>query len=344
MSKTVNSLAGIVSQVGTADVTAIRQFLFSNPSQPLVATGSGGCESSGDFLALLYGTRGGMAQAVTPYTFNSFSDNALRTAKIVLISKGGHNNDIIAATRRALEVNPAGTASINFSDSDRNEALKLFRKAGAPNAFVPSVHGTHDGFVSVGTSIAYFALLTKVFQPGVDLWKYMEAPEKPFTFCLNDGTTLAPSEFGKIRSYVLLHGSWGRPVASNLEGKMVESGLAPAIVCDYRNHCHGRFIWESNHLDETAVVMFISPRERDIAERTRKYLPASTKLVLIETAEDAPEASLDLLVRATEFFRAACDATGVNPVSPSNPGRIDKRVPISIPFVAEMRKNGPLTL
>ena len=338
MSKTGNSLAGIVSQVGTADVTAIRQFLFSNPSQPLVATGSGGCESSGDFLALLYGARGGMAQAVTPYTFNSFSDNALRTAKIVLISKGGHNNDIIAATRRALEVNPAGTASINFSDSDRNEALKLFRKAGAPNAFVPSVHGTHDGFVSVGTSIAYFALLTKVFQPGVDLGKYMEAPEKPFTFCLNDGTTLAPSEFGKIRSYVLLHGSWGRPVASNLEGKMVESGLAPAIVCDYRNHCHGRFIWESNHLDETAVVMFISPRERDIAERTRKYLPASTKLVLIETAEDAPEASLDLLVRATEFFRAACDATGVNPVSPSNPGRIDKRVPISIPFVAEMRK------
>lgn len=344
MNKTGNSLAGIVSQVGTADVTAIRQFLFSNPSQPLVATGSGGCESSGDFLALLYGARGGMAQAVTPYTFNSFSDNALRTAKIVLLSKGGHNNDIIAATRRALEVNPAGTASINFSDSDRNEALKLFRKAGAPNTFVPSVHGTHDGFVSVGTSIAYFALLTKVFQPGVDLGKYMEAPQKSFTFCLNDGTPLGPDDFKSVRSYVLLHGSWGRPVASNLEGKMVESGLAPAIVCDYRNHCHGRFIWESNHLDDTAVVMFISPRERDIAERTRKYLPASTKLVLIETVEDAPEASLDLLVRATEFFRVACEATGVNPESPANPGRIDKRVPISIPFVAEMRKNGPLTL
>lgn len=339
-----SALPGIVSQIEAADVTAIRQFLFSNPSQPLVATGSGGCESSGDFLALLYGARGGMAQAVTPYTFNSFSDNALRTAKIVLLSKGGHNNDIIAATRRALEVNPAGTASINFSDSDRNEALKLFRKAGAPNAFVPSVHGTHDGFVSVGTSIAYFALLTKVFQPGVDIWKYMEAPEKPFTFCLNDGTPLDPEDFKSVRSYVLLHGSWGRPVASNLEGKMVESGLAPAIVCDYRNHCHGRFIWESNHLDDTAVVMFISPRERDIAERTRKYLPTSTKLVLIETVEDVPEASLDLLVRATEFFRAACEATGVNPESPANPGRIDKRVPISIPFVAEMRKNGPLTL
>lgn len=344
MNNSSETLAGIVSQVGTADVTALRQYLFTNPSQPLVATGSGGCESAGDFLALLYGARGGMAQAVTPYTLNSFNDNALRTAKVVLFSSGGHNADIIAATRRSLEVNSGCTACINFSDSDRNEALKLFRKAKAPNAFVPPMHGVHDGFVSVGTSIAYFALLTKVFQPEVDLGKYMDAPEKPFTFCHNDGTPLGLQELGKIRSYVLLHGNWGRPVAVNLEGKMVESGLAPAIVCDYRNHCHGRFIWESNHLDDTAVVMFVSPRERDIADRTRKFLPARAKLILIETAEDAPEASLDLLIRATEFFHSACAASGVNPVSPANPGRIDKRVPISIPFVAEMRKNGPLSL
>lgn len=31
-------------------------------------------------------------------------------------------------------------------------------------------------------------------------------------------------------------------------------------------------------------------------------------------------------------------------VSPSNPGRIDKRVPMWVPFVSEMRKNGPLSL
>ena len=342
--KTNEILSGIVPQVGAADVTALRRFLLSNSSQPLVATGSGGCESAGDFLALLYGARGGVATAVTPYTLNSLSNAALRTAKVVLLSKGGHNGDIVAATRRALEVNPEGTACVNFSDSPRNDVLKVFRKAGAPNAFVFPVHGTHDGFVSVGTSIAYFALLAKTFQPGLDLGKYMSVLEKPFEYLLNDGTPLSPRDFKSVRSYVVLHGSWGRPVACNLEGKMVESGLATAAVCDYRNHCHGRLIWASNHLDDTAVVMLVSPRERDLAERTRKYLPASTKLVLVETAEDAPEASLDLLVRATEFFRTACEATGVNPVSPSNPGRIDKRVPISVPFAAEMRRNGPLDL
>ena len=40
-----------------------------------------------------------MATSVSPYTLNSYSDAALRTAKILLVSKGGHNNDIVFATR-----------------------------------------------------------------------------------------------------------------------------------------------------------------------------------------------------------------------------------------------------
>ena len=344
MTDTRINLSALIPQVGTADIAALRSFLMSDPSQPLVAAGSGGCESVGDFLSLLYGARGGLAFSVTPYTLNSSSDDALRTGKIVLLSKGGHNNDIVAATRRCLDVNPGGTACVNFSDSDRNDALKLFRRSGSGHPFVIPVHGTRDGFVSMGTPVAYFALLTRVFQPGVDLGKYCSTPAEPFRLCLNDGTPLTPADFAGVKSYVVLHGSWGRPVAWNLEGKMVESGLAPAGVFDYRNYCHGRFIWTSGHLDESAVVMLVSPRERDIAERTRKFLPAGTKLVLVETGHDAPEASLDLLIRATEFFLTVCGACGVDPTNPRNPGRIDKRVPMWVPFVAEMRRNGPLTL
>lgn len=55
-----------MSQASEADVTPLRNFLFSNPEKPLVTTGSGGAESVADFAALLYGARGGVGTAVSP--------------------------------------------------------------------------------------------------------------------------------------------------------------------------------------------------------------------------------------------------------------------------------------
>ena len=198
--------------------------------------------------------------------------------------------------------------------------------------------------MSTGTSLSYFAIFTKIFQPDVDLEKYKIIPEKPFTLCLNDGTPLTSEDFKGVHSYIALQGSWGRPVAANLEGKLVECGLAQVGVYDYRNFCHGRFIFTSNHLEDSAVILFVSPREKDIVARTRAYLPATTKLVIIKTEHDVPEASLDLLIRSTEFFHILCSTAGVNPASPKNPGRIDKRKPMWVPFMAEMKRNGPLII
>ena len=344
MTDTQTTLQAVIGQTLAADLNPIRDFLFSNPSEPLIATGSGGAETAGEFAALLYGARGGVATSVSPYTLNSFSDSALKTSKVLLISKGGHNNDIVFATKRAVEVNPGRTAAINFSDSDRNEARKVFLKVGSDKSFVVPMKNVHDGFVSTGTSLSYFSIFTRIFQPDVDLEKYKVLPEKPFTLCLNDGIPLAPEAFKPVKNYIILHGSWGRPVAGNLEGKLVECGLAGAGVYDYRNFCHGRFIFTSNHLEDSAVILLVSPREKDIAERTRAFLPSTTKLVIIETGHDAPEASLDLLIRTTEFFLSVCTATGVNPESPKNPGRIDKRKPMWVPFMAALKKQGPLQI
>ena len=337
-------LDALLKQAMEADVTALRQFLTTNPEQPLVATGSGGAESVADFAALLYGARGGIATAVSPYTLNAYSDEALKTAKLLLVSKGGHNNDIVFAAKRGLAVNPEGTASFTLSTGDRNEVRKLFVKAESALSFdIPGL-SVRDAFISTQTPVMYFSLLCRAFDPGVDLSKYRTAPKVPYRLERNDGTPLSPEDLKEVRSFVVLHGSWGRPSAANLEGKFVESGLCPACVVDFRNYCHGRFIFTSGHLEDSAVVMFVSPREKDIAARTRKFLPASTKLVLVETEADAPEASLDLLIRSSAFFFDLCGVTGTNWESPKNPGKIDKRQPMWVPFMAEMKRIGPLTL
>ena len=335
-------LESLLSQAAAADIAPLRSFLLADSSRPLVATGSGGAESVADFAALLYGARGGFASAVPPYTLNSYSDEALRTAKLLLVSKGGHNNDIVFAAKRGLSVNPGNTASFTFSTGDRNEVRKAFLKAGLTLSIDLPGLKAHDGFVSVETPVLYFSLLCRAFDPGCDLSKYTLTPEKPFRLERNDGSALSPDDFQGVGNYILLHGSWGRPVAKNLEGKLVESGLCTACVADFRNFCHGRFILTSSHLEDSAVVMLVSPRERDIAARTRKFLPASTKLVVIETEADAPEASLDLLIRTTLFFFDLCTSTGTDWHSPANPGRIDKRQPMWVPFAAGLKKDGPL--
>ncbi len=338
------NLDALLKQAMEADVAALRQFLTTNPGQPLVATGSGGAESVADFAALLYGANGGLATAVSPYTLNAYSDEALKTAKLLLVSKGGHNNDIVFAAKRGLAVNPDGTASFTLYTGDRNEVRKLFVKTGSAQSFdIPGL-SVHDAFISTQTPVMYFALLCRAFDPGVDLSKYRTAPKVPYRLERNDGTALSPADFKEVRTLVVLHGSWSRPVAANLEGKLFESGLCPSCVVDFRNYCHGRFIFTSAHLEDSAVVMFVSPREKDIAARTRKFLPASTKLVLIETEADAPEASLDLLIRSSAFFFDLCGVTGTNWVSPKNPGKIDKRQPMWVPFMAELKRNGPLRL
>ena len=334
----------IIAQAAAADVTPIRRFLFTNPSQPLIATGSGGAETVADFAALLYGARGGVSSSVSPYTLESFSDEALSASKLLLVSKGGHNNDIVFAARRGLSVNPDSTASFTLYGGERNEVRKLFLKAGSPLSFDLPGLSVHDGFVSTASPVMYFALLCRTFDPGCDLSRYAILPEKPFRLERNEGSELTPEDFREVRHFIILHGSWGRSVASNLEGKLVECGLCTAGIYDYRNYCHGRFIFTSSHLEDSAVVMLVSPRERDIAERTRGFLPASAKLVIIETESDAPEASLDLLIRSSEFFFSLCRVTGTSWESPANPGRIDKRRPMWVPFMAEMKRNGPLSI
>ena len=338
------NLDSLLKQAMEADITGLQQFLSTNPGQPLVATGSGGAETVADFAALLYGARGGMATAVSPYTLNSYSDEALKTAKLLLVSKGGHNNDIVFAAKRGLSVNPAQTASFTLYTGEKNEVRKLFSKAGSALSFdIPGLK-VHDEFISTQSPVMYFALLCRTFDPGCDLSRFKKAPERPYRLERNDGSALTPEDFRGGRNFIALHGSWGRPVAGNLEGKFVESGLCLAGVYDYRSICHGRFIFISNHLEDSAVILFVSPRERDIVDRTRKFLPASTKLVIIETEVDGPEASLDLLIRSSLFFFDLCGVTGTNWKTPANPGKIDKRVPMWVPFIAELKRNGPLQI
>lgn len=260
----------------------------------------------------------------------------------ILSQAEGHNNDIAFAARRALSVNPEGSACLCLHGGERNKLKPLFAKAGASQRDFCFDSHVHDGFVSCETPLMYFAILTRVFGPASDIDAIAEPQDSGFRVESASGGALGLDSLAGVDHFTILNAGWGTPVAELLEGKLVESGWASGQVADYRNYCHGRFIFTSNHLGDSAVAMLVSPREKALSARIRSFLPKDTKVVVIETGLEGPAAGLDLAVRMTGFFEAAARRAGVNPGSPKNPGRMDKRIPMWIPFVADLKKAGPL--
>lgn len=332
----------ILSQAETFNTDSLRNFLIANPEKPLIAVGSGGMVGVAQFVSLLCGARQALGRAMTPLEMNSLSDETLSRVKILFLSKGGHNNDIEYAAKRCLSVNPANSACMCLSSGEKNKLRPLFEKAGASERDFLFDSDVHDGFVSEGSPLMYFAIIAKAF--GVLGQLGREGDKAGIRLQTKGGKVLSADEFKAVRHFTVLSAGWGSPVAELLEGKFVESGWATADVSDYRNYCHGRFIFTSNHLSDSSVVMMISPREKALSERILSFLPEDTKLVLIETALDSPAAPLDLLISTSLLFSQLCESVGVNPDSPKNPGKIDKRKPMWVPFTAELKKTGPLNL
>ena len=336
------NISNIIFQAEGHNIESLRSYLLDNPEKPLLAVGSGGMCGVAEFVSLMYSSRSGLARPLTPLQFNSVGDEVLKGSKILLLSAGGHNNDIEFAAKRALSVNPEGSACFSLHGGERNKLTPLFAKAGVPQRDFCFNSYVHDGFVSCGTPLMYFAILTRVFNPAFDIADLAESQDVSFRIESASGETLGLDSLAGVDHFTILNAGWGTPVAVLLEGKLVESGWASGQVTDFRNYCHGRFIFTSNHLGDSAVVMLVSPREKALSARIRSFLPKDTKVVVIETGLNGPEAGLDLAVKMTGFFEAAAGSAGVNPDSPKNPGRMDKRVPMWIPFVADLKKAGPL--
>lgn len=336
---TIEDIKNILSQAEYHNTDALRSFLLTDSEKPLIAVGSGGMVGVAQFVSLLYGTMSGLGRAMTPLEMNSLSDETLSRVKVLLLSKGGHNNDIEFAAKRCLAVNPSNTACMCLYGGEKNKLRPLFERAGASSRDFRFDCNVHDGFVSEGSPLMYLALFAKA----LGVLDEVNIDNIGIRFQSNGGELLCADDFKAVQHLSVLSAGWGSPVAEVFEGKCVESGWTSAQLSDYRNYCHGRFIFTSNHLEDSAVVMLVTPREKALSERIRSFLPENTKLILVETVLDTPVSSLQLLISITLLFAELCRGAGVNPDSPKNPGKIDKRVPIWVPFIAELKKIGPLS-
>ena len=323
------------------DVEGLRQFLMEDAQKPLYCFASGGSYSPVDYAALLYEARQGTAKALTPLSMSSTSDNALKTAKILFTTSEGKGHDENYVAKRAAKVNPENTCAIVRNGGDDNDVIKRLRKVGA-RWYVYDWLTQSKSFIATIDTVCKFGLFYRAFANDSDILGKIHSDTKT-----DQCFTYAPRVEGDIpklqdiKNYIVLYNGWSRPVAIDFESKMIESGMASVQLCDYRNWCHGRFIYLSKHLNDSALVLFLTPTERQFAKelldsitwREKKdVFPRNTPIIKIETELDSPLATLDLLTKMYVLFNEIAKVNDEEPCSPKNPGGIDKHFPRSTPF------------
>ena len=321
------------------DVSKFSKWIKKHNNLPLICIGNGGKHTS--YPALLYEMMSCVARTVTPLEFASISPSAIQNSKILLLSSGGKNQDIVYAAQRALSyASPENIACLTFSDEESNKVSKLLN---GKNVFVYK-NPYADGFISIRSKILTDAILYRAFSCKDSISQFIK-DERKYDYRINlRGMLPNPKE---IKHYSVLYSSYGEPVAHDIESTMTESGVASVQICDYRNYCHGRFIFGSNHPQETCMILLITPRERELAKRIREnVLPSNIPIVEITTERNDALATIELLLDSMYFiFDVAERYHGVNPNSPQNLSGIDKRFPISgVKFLSELSNSGEMCI
>lgn len=326
-----------------ADVSRFRNWLLTDRKRPLITIGNGGKHTT--YPALLYQMMASIGKAATPLEFATMSPEAIKNSKVLILSNGGANIDIKYATKRAFKYNKENTACFTFTDDDENIMVKTF---GLDQSFVFKNH-FYDGFVSIRSKILTYALLYKAFSGDTSFADKIRSEGK-YTVEINRRGAFP--RWNNINHFNILYGSYAEPVAHDIESTMVEGGIASVQLTDYRNYCHGRFIFSGNHCSSKKVkktdvctILLITPREEKIAKTIReKVLPDNMPVVEIRADQDNPLATIQLLIDALTFtFDVAEKGFHINPNSPHNYASIDKRFPKNgVNFAQELTRLGEL--
>ena len=341
----ISHIPQILEWVEKQDVERLTQFLVQAPNTPLYCFSSGGASSSLHYCALLYETNRGMAKALTPLMMASLSDETLKNAKILLFSKSGYGKDEEQIVNRAVKVNPQGVCAISRDNGGENHLIQtVIEKTGTNNWFQFKWPEFEGGFISSVSPFAVMGLFYKAFTRDSDIVSKLNidlTPSNCYSYKTKGGEVIEESK-SNIKTFIALYSGWSEPTAIDFESKMVESGIASVQLCDYRNFCHGRFIFLSNHFEDTAFVLFVTPREKEFVRRfiyeargdygKSELFPSATKIITIETEMDSPLATIDLMIKTSVCFSDIAKDNGQEPLSPNNPYNIDKRWPRSFPY------------
>ena len=342
-------IRGVIESVTSQSVEELNKFISTNPTTPLFCTACGGSFSAVKYAALMYSALKGVGIAMTPLTLSSVSDEVLKLSKVLILSNSGRGRDISYIMKRMNKLNPEGTAAITRKPDREgaNELLSYFEKAGIScSAFTWE---DREAFIDTFGVFVHYALLYMAFTGKTDFnnISFSTEPNECFRYERLRSSEL-PAELKDINHFVTLYSGWGEPVAVDFESKMTEAGYASVQLCDYRNFMHGRFMFMSNHFDDSALVLIKTNRDTDFIDKMWKgrdrhknvFFPDGMQVITIETDIDSPLASIDLLFKMSVLYGEIGASKGYDPCNPKNPAKFQKQGPRDLLFKGLAKEHG----
>lgn len=369
----IETIPSILEWVEKQDVSQMTRFFVQAPNVPMYLFASGGASSALHYAALLYESNKGMAKPLNPLMMASISDEVLKNSKIFIFSTSGGGVDTRYALQRALaakakeeakDAKPKkaktkkekekeeklkkekynGLAVLSRDNDEDNYLIKTFiKKTGSENWFQYKWPG-YKGFVSPVSGIAVMSLFYRAFTGKNDILSKLKVdlnPSSCFSYSPRKEGNIPPLK--DIKTFITLYGGWSEPVAYNFENTMIEGGLANVQLSNYRNYGHGRFIYLSNHFEDCAFVLFVTPREKEFIDYfiinatfyeygMKEVFPPNLPIIIVETEHDSPLATIDLVIKTKVLLGEIAQAHGENPCNPQNKMNIPKGSLINIGF------------
>lgn len=287
--------------------------LWLDRSIPAYCIGSGGSQSAADFLARLIRSRDGFAWATTPLEYLNLG-GSLAHANVFLVSASGKNKDIVAAARRAVnnEAELIGVMTARVGSPLAKEVLE-YSTGAVMELALPS---GKDGFLATNSLIAMMLGLLGI--SAGDKSSIPIAQLKQTAAEIADASAARELRHSEPE-VIIIHAGWGGSAALDLESKLSEAALAPAMICDLRNFGHGRHHWLAKRSSKTLVVTVEDRRYEGLFTKTLNLFPPDVQVIRLKSALSGPASAIDLTLRVFGLVRDIGDNLGVDPGRPGVP-------------------------
>ena len=287
---------------------------------PLRAIGSGGSLSAAYALAQMHQEITGQIGIVaTPHEVAAAPVPAMSNW---LLSAGGNNVDIVSAAQRLIAQEPKQLAVLCGKPGSR--LMRLTARHQFVDRLTMRLPTPKDGFLATNTLFGFALLMARAYLSrfeSEETWEQVQAAVGDF---LPGGSKAADWErsmqpLWERGTTVVLHDTYSKVGAVDLESKFTEAALGNLHIADYRNFAHGRHHWFAKRGDDSAILAFFSPPSGSLAKRTLAQIPEGIPVARVDLGGGPVEAMIKSVLAAIQIAGLAGKARNIDPGRPGVP-------------------------